>query len=51
MSTEEGDLVLYPFIGSGTTARTAMLKGRKFLGFEIDKEYCNTLKTLEEFIG
>ncbi len=42
--SNKGDLILDPFIGSGTTARTAMLKGRKFVGFEIDKDYCKTLK-------
>ncbi len=42
--SNEGEMILDPFIGSGTTARTAMLKERKFVGFEIDKAYCKTLK-------
>lgn len=51
--SNKGDLIFDPFIGSGTTARTAMLNDRKFIGFEINKEYCETLKirletTLEE---
>lgn len=36
-----GDTVLDPFIGSGTTAKVAKELGRKFIGFEISKEYCD----------
>ena len=36
-----GDVVLDPFCGSGTTAKMAMLTGRKFIGFEISAEYCD----------
>jgi len=35
-----GDLVLDPFSGSGTTAKAAQELGRRFLGFEINPEYC-----------
>ena len=35
-----GDIVLDPFLGSGTTAKMALLKNRNFIGFEISKEYC-----------
>jgi adenine-specific DNA methylase len=35
-----GDLVLDPFMGSGTTAEAAIRLGRKVVGFEKDKEYC-----------
>lgn len=35
----EGDLVLDPFMGSGTTAKVAMLNNRRYLGFEINEEY------------
>jgi site-specific DNA-methyltransferase (adenine-specific) len=35
MSTGEGDLVLDPFGGSGTTYMAAELKGRRWLGIEI----------------
>ena len=34
-----GDLVLDPFMGSGTTAKMAMQNGRKYLGFDISPEY------------
>ena len=39
-----GDVVFDPFMGSGTTAKMAMLNGRKFIGCEISKEYCNIIK-------
>jgi site-specific DNA-methyltransferase (adenine-specific) len=35
-----GDVVLDPFSGSGTTAKMAYLNDRKYIGFEISKEYC-----------
>jgi site-specific DNA-methyltransferase (adenine-specific) len=34
-----GDIILDPFMGSGTTAKMAILNNRKFIGFEISKEY------------
>ena len=39
LATKRGDVVLDPFLGSGTTARVARALGRKFLGFEIHPEY------------
>jgi hypothetical protein len=39
LATDEGDVVLDPFMGSGTTARAARALGRKYLGFEIHPEY------------
>lgn len=38
-SSLEGDLVLDPFMGSGTTAAAARETGRDYYGFEIDEEY------------
>lgn len=38
--TYEGDIVLDPFMGSGTTALAAINTNRHFVGFEISKEYC-----------
>lgn len=35
------DIVLDPFMGSGTTAKMAILAGRHYVGFEISKEYCD----------
>src|SRR5208337_3508673 len=39
-SSNPGDLVLDPFLGSGTVAVVAQQEGRHFLGFEIVPEYC-----------
>jgi site-specific DNA-methyltransferase (adenine-specific) len=36
----EGETILDPFLGSGTTAVAAVKLGRHFLGFEISGEYC-----------
>jgi site-specific DNA-methyltransferase (adenine-specific) len=38
-STREGDLVLDPFNGSGTTGIAATRLGRRYLGIEIDRTY------------
>lgn len=35
-----GDLVLDPFIGSGTTAKMALANGRNYIGFDISADYC-----------
>ena len=48
-NTNEGDLVLDCFMGSGTTAVACNQLGRNFIGFEISQEYvdiCN--KRLEQ---
>jgi len=39
-SSNPGDLVLDPFLGSGTVAIVAQQEGRHFLGFEVVPEYC-----------
>jgi site-specific DNA-methyltransferase (adenine-specific) len=39
-STRRGDLVFDPFMGAGSSIVTAKKLNRKFLGVEIDKEYC-----------
>lgn len=39
--SNEGDIVLDPFMGSGTTAKAAILNKRNYIGFEISKEYCD----------
>ncbi len=38
-STNPGDVVLDPFLGSGTTAAVAKRLGRRFLGFEREQRY------------
>jgi adenine-specific DNA-methyltransferase len=37
---EPGDLVLDPFLGSGTTALAARACGRRYLGIEKDEGFC-----------
>lgn len=37
--SNEGDTVLDPFMGSGTTGKMALLHGRKFVGIERDASY------------
>ena len=39
--TKSGDLVLDPFIGSGTTAVAAKQLGRHYVGIDIEKRYCD----------
>jgi site-specific DNA-methyltransferase (adenine-specific) len=38
-SSAEGDLVLDPFMGSGTTGVAAVQAGRRFLGVEMNEDY------------
>ena len=37
--TNEGDTVLDPFLGSGTTGVSAILHNRKFIGIEVEQKY------------
>lgn len=36
---DEGDTVLDPFMGSGTTGIACLQNGRRFIGIEKDAEY------------
>ena len=42
--TNEGDIVLDPFMGSGTTGLAALDLKRKFIGIEMCEEYFNLSK-------
>lgn len=39
--SNQNDVVLDPFMGSGTTAKMCLKTNRKYIGFEISKEYCD----------
>jgi site-specific DNA-methyltransferase (adenine-specific) len=48
MTTDEGDIVLDPFVGTGTTAIAAKKLGRKYIAIDIDPNYVEmTRKKLE----
>jgi site-specific DNA-methyltransferase (adenine-specific) len=44
LTTDENDVILDPFMGTGTTAISAKRLGRKYIGFEIDPEYVEISK-------
>lgn len=43
-SSNEGDLVFDPFMGSGTTGCAAVELGRRFVGVELEQQYFNIAK-------
>lgn len=42
--SNEGDVVLDPFMGSGTTGKMALLNGREFIGIELNQDYFDIAK-------
>lgn len=52
-SSDEGDLILDPFAGSGTTLRVAQQLNRRCIGFEINPDYIEMIKERleQEFNG
>jgi len=50
-SSNKGDIVFDPFIGSGTTAKVALELERQVLGFEINSQYCQLMADrLDDFL-
>jgi len=51
-TTDEGDTIIDPYLGSGTTAVVAIKHGRKFIGIEIDEKYfkvaCDNIEAEEK---
>jgi len=47
----KGGIIYDPFMGTGSTAEAALRSGRKYIGSEMSKEYCDIAeKRLEPFI-
>jgi site-specific DNA-methyltransferase (adenine-specific) len=46
LTTKEDDTIIDPFAGSGTVLKAAKDCGRNYIGFEIDKKYCDYAKTI-----
>lgn len=44
LGTKVGDLVLDPYMGSGTTGVACVRTGRRFIGIEIERKYYETAK-------
>lgn len=44
MTTDEGGIVLDPFVGTGTTCIAAKKLGRNYIGFDIDEKYVEISK-------
>ena len=49
-STKPGDIILDPFVGSGTTAAAARELGRQFIGIDRDETYVNAARERVENI-
>jgi len=51
LGSREGDVVLDPFMGSGTTGIAAKTNGRKYVGFELNEEYTKIAEARLEATG
>ena len=50
MGSRPGDVVLDPFMGSGTTGVAAKMLGRNFIGIELDPEYVKIAEARIDFV-
>lgn len=51
-SSNEGDVILDPFMGIGSTGLACILTGRDFIGYELDEDYFNIArKRIAELTG
>ena len=51
-STNENDLILDPFSGSGTTGIAAKMLHRNYVGIDKEKEYLDiSIKRYEDIVG
>lgn len=50
-SSKPNDIVFDPFLGSGTTSVVAKKLGRRYVGIEIDEQYCCLAEKRLEMIG
>lgn len=44
LSSKTGDVILTPFAGAGSECVAAKMMGRHYIGFEVEKEYCDISK-------
>ena len=52
MFTRDTDLILDPFIGSGSTAMACLQLNRRFIGFEIEEKYYKiALERVQKALG
>jgi DNA modification methylase len=51
LGSSEGEIVLDPFMGSGTTGIACVLNNRKFIGIELDKRYCDIANDRIEYFS
>jgi site-specific DNA-methyltransferase (adenine-specific) len=49
MTTDEGDIVLDPMVGAGTTAIAAKRMGRRYIGIDLDPDYVKITKDNLEY--
>ena len=50
--SNEGDLVLDPFLGSGTTGKMSVLNNRKFIGIELNEDFAKKAKErIEKYVN